>query len=71
MRTSAEVVEVFAPGTFDCPLGPAEVEVLEGRATLVHPDGSIDYLIAGRRTQTGPGSRWFVTQRVRLAVTRR
>jgi hypothetical protein len=68
--TAPDLVEEFGPGTFDCPIGSAEVDVLEGRATLVHPDGSIDYLIAGRTAATGPRSRWFVTERLRVAVTR-
>lgn len=71
VRTSCDVIEEFTPGAFDCPIGRAQIEVLDGCATLVHPDGSIDYLIAGRSAETRPGSRWFVTQRVRLAVTRR
>lgn len=70
MRTSVELVEEFAPGAFDWMCGNTGIDVLEGRATLVHGDGSVDYLIAGRSAETRPGSRWFVTQRVRVAVTR-
>lgn len=70
MRTSCEVIEKFMLEVFNCWIGGARMEVLNGRATLEHPDGSIDYLIAVRRTETRPDPSWSVSQHMRLAVER-